>query len=462
MELWKLSALALGSAIRAGDVSAADAVRVALDRITAHNGMNNAFLTVCGGEATRQAERALGSGPLSGVPMAVKDNLCTKGVRTTCASQALAGYVPPYDATAVRWLAERGAILLGKLNMDEFAMGGVSATSFFGPARNPWDLNRSPGGSSGGAPAVAAEECWYALAADSGGSIRLSAAHCGVTGMKPSHGMVSRYGLMASAASLDQIGPIARDAADCAAVLDAIMGRDPRDAGSLEREGGSLLAGLDGDVRGLRLGIPGPAFGEGLDPAVARAVLSVAQVLQDRGAVVEWFTIEIFEHATPAYYLIASAEAGANLAKLEGVGQTAREEAFGEEVRRRVLMGSYLLADHETYYQKANEVRTLLTEEYQWAFHRFDLLLMPVTLTTAPLLGGEPPDAQALYRSGVYTVPANLAGLPALSLPCGFDALGLPIGAQLMGPALGDKRVLNAAYGYQQDTDWHTRRPEGA
>ena len=476
MRLHELTALELGAKIRDGEVTATQAVRGALERIETRDGAERAFITVCGDLAERQAVWAEGAGLLYGVPMALKDNICTKGVRTTCASRMLEDFIPPYDATVVRRLYDQGAVLLGKLNMDEFAMGSTSETSCFGAVKNPWDHGRSPGGSSGGsAAAVAAGECWYALGSDTGGSVRQPAAHCGVTGIKPTYGAVSRYGLVAYASSLDQIGPIARSAADCAAVLDAIMGRDPRDATSAERSGG-LLAGLTGDVRGLRLGIPGTYFSGRLQPAVGRAVLEAAEALRARGAGVEWFTLPLDEFLVPAYYIIASAEASSNLARFDGVRyglrepgdgtlaslyRATRDQGFGDEVKRRILMGTYVLSSdqYERYYQKAVQVKEQVAGHYRAAFEKFDLLLLPTASTTAPKLAGGLQDPLEMYRGDACTVGANLAGLPALSMPCGFDEAGLPIGAQLVGPPMGEGTVLAAAHAFQQDTDYHRRHP---
>ncbi len=484
MELTELTALELGAAIRRGEVSVPQAARAALEAVERQNGALNCFLTVTGERALARAE-ALQKGvktansPLYGVPMAWKDNICTKGVRTTCASRMLEDFTPPYDATAVERLEAAGALCLGKLNMDEFAMGSTSETSFFGPVRNPWDLERSPGGSSGGAAAaVSAGLGWYAVGSDTGGSIRQPAAHCGVTGIKPTYGTVSRYGLIAHASSLDQIGPLGRDAADCAAVLDLLQGRDRRDATSLDGDYGQLLSRLTGDVRGLRVGLPEQCFGDGLDDGVRRAVLAAAQVLKDRGAQLVELSFPVLEYAVPAYYIIASAEASSNLARYDGVkyGWRAREygglhelytqsrtQGFGPEVKRRILLGTFVLSSgyYDAYYQKALQARAVIRNAFDEAFGRCDLLLTPVAPSTAPRLGESLGEPLKMYLGDIYTVPANLAGLPALSMPCGFDSQGLPIGAQLIGPRFGEGRLLNAAHAFQLDTDWHRRAPEG-
>lgn len=417
-----------------------------------------------------------GSSPLVGVPMAYKDNICTKSLPTTCASKMLEHFAPPYDATVVERLTAAGAVSLGKLNMDEFAMGSTSETSHFGRVKNPWDLSRAPGGSSGGAAAaVAARQVWYAIGSDTGGSIRQPAAHCGVTGFKPSYGAVSRYGLIAYASSLDQLGPIARSAADCAAVLDLMTGRDPRDGTSIDLP---PVGALNGDLRGKHVGIPDQCFGDGLNGEVSRAVLAVAEVLKTRGATVERFSLPLLRYAVPTYYVLACAEASSNLSRFDGVKygyraegyadlnelyRKSRTEGFGVEVRRRILLGTFVLSSgyYDAYYVKALQAKALLKQALDGAFERYDLLLTPVAPTTAPKLGESLSDPLKMYLSDIYTVPANLAGLPAISIPCGFDGGGLPIGAQLMGPAMEDAAVLDAAHGYQLETDWHTIAPKG-
>ncbi len=473
MELYRMTALELGTVLRKGELSPADALAAARERIAACQKNNNAFITVLDPSPT-----SLGAGPLAGVPMALKDNICTKGVKTSCASKILGDFAPPYDATVAERLVAAGAVCLGKLNMDEFAMGSTSETSFYGPTRNPWALDRVPGGSSGGAAAaVAAGEVWYAIGSDTGGSIRQPAAYCGVTGMKPTYGTVSRYGLIAYASSLDQMGPIARSAADCAAVLDIIQGMDPRDGTSLEGSYGGFLSSLTGDVRGLKIGIPADCFGDGLDSEVRRAVLAVAEVLKSRGAAVEEFSLPIMEYVVPTYYIIASAEASSNLSRFDGVkyGWRAegykdladlyartRTEGFGAEVKRRIMLGTFVLSAgyYDAYYKKALQVKAVIKKAYDEAFQKYDMLLAPVSPTTAPKLGESLSDPLKMYLSDIYTVPLNLAGLPGISVPCGFDSKGLPIGAQLIGPALGDGVILNAAHAFQFETDFHRQIPE--
>ena len=482
MRLLDLTALQLGRAIRAGEASAEEAAQAALDAIAARQPEHNAYITVLADQALERARALAGrlpGSPLAGVPAGVKDNICTLGVKTSCASKILGDFAPPYDATVMEKFHAAGGIMLGKLNMDEFAMGSTTETSFYGPVRNPWDPDRVPGGSSGGAAAaVAAGECWYALGSDTGGSIRQPASYCGVTGMKPTYGTVSRYGLIAYASSLDQIGPLARSAEDCAAVLDMIQGRDERDGTSLDVPCGTLLQNLRADLTGMKIGIPVDCFGEGLDPEVREKVLAVAQVLKGRGAQVEECQLPVMEYVVPTYYIIACAEASSNLSRFDGVkyGWRAegyedltdlycktRTEGFGREVQRRILLGTFVLSTgyYDAYYKKALQVKAVIKGGFDAAFAKYDLLLTPVAPTTAPRLGESLSDPLQMYLSDIYTVSVNLAGLPALSMPCGFDAKGLPVGAQLIGAPLMEQKVLNAAHAFQQDTDYHTRRPGG-
>ena len=487
MELWDYTALELGGLIQKGEVSPTQAAKAALARMGAEQGKNNAFVTTLDEETVlkqaAEVERRLAAGealsPLAGVPMALKDNICTKGVKTTCASKILGDFTPPYDATAAEKLKAVGGVLLGKLNMDEFAMGSTSETSYAGPVKNPWDLTRAAGGSSGGAAAaVAAGEVWYAIGSDTGGSIRQPAAYCGVTGMKPTYGTVSRYGLIAYASSLDQMGPIARSAADCAAVLDVIQGKDPRDGTSLDAPAGGLLASLTGNLKGKKIGLPIDCFGEGLDPEVRAAVLAAAEVLKACGATVEEFALPVMEYVVPTYYIIAAAEASSNLSRFDGVKYGWRAESyetlgdlytmtrtqgFGTEVKRRILLGTFVLSSgyYDAYYKKALQVKAVIKKAFDEAFTKYDLLLTPVAPTTAPKLGESLSDPLKMYLSDIYTVSVNLAGLPALSMPCGFDGKGMPIGAQLIGPPLGDGMVLNGAHAFQQETDWHKKAPKG-
>lgn len=478
-QMMNWTALQLGRAIRAGEVSIPEVIQMALD--AAQQDRNNSFITL---NPEQTMARAIGlqervhetESPLYGVPMALKDNICTRGVRTTCASKILSDFIPPYSASVTDLLADAGAISIGKTNMDEFAMGSTSETSFCGPVRNPWNPSYSPGGSSGGsAAAVASGIVPFALGSDTGGSVRQPASHCGLTGMKPTYGTVSRHGLIAYASSLDQIGPLCRDAADCAAVLDAIRMYDRRDSTSLQRSYNSLLNGLNGDVRGLKIGLPVECLGEGLSEEVRRCILGAAEVLRARGALVEECSLPILPYAVPAYYIIACAEASSNLARHDGVKyglradnytdlndmyRKTRTEGFGSETKRRILLGTFALSAgyYDAYYKKALQAKEMIRSAFRTSFQTYDLLLTPVTPTAAPKLGDSTADPLQMYLSDVYTVAVNLAGLPALSMPCGFNALGLPIGAQLIAPHFREDIALNAAHSFQQDTDFHKRR----
>ena len=496
MELRELTALELGAAIKKGEVSMAEAAQAALDQISAQAGVLNSFITVTGQQALDRAAKLQAGArdaqnPLYGVPMAIKDNICTRGVKTSCASKILGDFEPLYDAAVVERLAGAGGGSLGKLNMDEFAMGSTSETSFYGPVKNPWDLERVPGGSSGGAAAaVAAGMGWYAIGSDTGGSIRQPASYCGVTGIKPTYGTVSRYGLIAYASSLDQIGPLCRDAADCAAVLDVLMGHDRRDATSLpgrysdwsgsgpRMDYGRLLEGLTGDIRGMKIGLPEDCFGDGLDGAVRTAVLAVSDVLEGRGAEIVPLPFPVLEYAVPTYYIIAAAEASSNLSRFDGVKygwradgyeglaglyRKTRTQGFGPEVKRRILLGTFVLSSgyYDAYYKKALQAKAVIKSAFDRVFRQCDMLLTPVAPTTAPRLGESLDDPLQMYLGDIYTVSVNLAGLPALSMPCGFDRRGLPIGAQLIGPHFGEGALLNTAHAFQLDTDYHRRTPKG-
>ena len=477
-EILNLTALQLGCAIRGGAVSIPEVTKAALE--AAQQDATNSFITLNPEQAMARAEGLQqriheAESPLYGVPTALKDNICTRSIRTTCASKILGDFLPPYSASVVELLANAGTVSIGKTNMDEFAMGSTGETSFYGPVTNPWDPTRTPGGSSSGsAAAVAAGIVPFAMGSDTGGSIRQPAAHCGLTGIKPTYGSVSRYGLIAYASSLDQIGPLCKDAADCAAVLDTIQMCDRHDGTSLPREYGTLLNSLTGDVRGLKIGIPVEYFGDGLSDDVRRTVLTAADTLHCRGAIVTEFSFSPYPYIVPAYYIIACAEASSNLARydgvkygfraeeyadLEGLYRRTRTEGFGSEGKRRILLGTFVLSAgyYDAYYKKAMQAKTMIREGFQSAFQRFDLLLTPVTPTTAPKRNSLT-DPLQMYLSDVYTAAVNLAGLPALSMPCGFDPEGLPIGVQLIAPHFGERTALNAAHAFQQETDFHTRR----
>lgn len=484
MNLTHLTALELGRAIAAGDVTIPQATQAALEEISQRDKSLNSCIMVLEEQAMERAEALQkglkpGLSPLYGVPLLLKDNLCTQGVKTICGSRLLEGYVPPYDATVVEKVQRAGGVCLGKGNLDEFAMGSTTEASYFGPSRNPWDENRVPGGSSGGCAAgVAAGFAWYALGSDTGGSIRQPAGYCGLTGLKPTYGTVSRYGLVAYASSLDQVGPLCRDAADCAAVLDILQGKDRRDSTTVDGNYGGLLASLSSDIRGLRVGLPVECFGEGLDPQVAQRVQEVAHVLKYRGATLTEVSIPELKQVIPAYYVLASAEASSNLARYDGVKygfraeeykkltqmyENTRSQGFGKEAKLRILLGTFVLSAgyYEAYYKKALAVKEQVKGGLERAFAACDALLTPVTPNTAPKLGESLADPMKMYLSDLYTVPANLAGLPALSMPCGVDGQGLPVGAQLMGPRFGEQVLLNTAHAYQQERDYHKRVPRG-
>ena len=484
MNLTHLTALELGRAIASGDVTIPQATKAALEEISQRDQRLSSCITVLEEQAMERAEvlqKGLkpGLSPLYGVPLLLKDNLCTQGIKTTCGSKLLEGYMPPYNATVVEKVQNAGGVCLGKGNLDEFAMGSTTETSYFGPTRNPWDENRVPGGSSGGCAAgVAAGFAWYALGSDTGGSIRQPAGYCGLTGLKPTYGTVSRYGLVAYASSLDQVGPLCRDAADCAAVLDLIQGKDRRDSTTVDGNYGGRLASLTADIRGLRVGLPVECFGEGLDPQVAQRVQEVAQVLKHRGAILTEVSIPELKQVIPAYYVLASAEASSNLARYDGVKygfraeeyktltqmyENTRSQGFGKEAKLRMLLGTFVLSAgyYEAYYKKALAVKYQVSQGLERAFATCDVLLTPVTPNTAPKLGESFADPMKMYLSDLYTVPANLAGLPALSMPCGVDGQGLPVGAQLMGPKFGEQVLLSVAHAYQQETDYHKRVPRG-
>lgn len=475
-DLLSLSALELARALKQGEVSATEAVQASVEAASAWDGQVNAFITRTGERAMEQARVYDGTGgPLAGVPYALKDNICTRGIATTCASRMLESFVPPYSAHAALCLEQAGGILAGKTNMDEFAMGSTSETSYFGPVRNPWRLTHTPGGSSGGsAAAVASGQVWYALGSDTGGSVRQPAACCGLTGLKPTYGTVSRYGLVAYASSFDQIGPICRTAEDCAAVLDLIRGHDGRDSTSLERKYPGLLQGLSPDIRGLRVGLPEECL-DGAGEDVRRAVLGVAQGLKDRGAEVEYCRLPQLEQALAAYYVMACAQASSNLARYDGVryglgadgGRSveermtdSRSRGFGREVKRRILLGTFVLSAgyYDRYYKKALAARDQLRAAFADLFEHYDLLLTSVMPDMPSRLGESLDDPAAMYQRDIYMVCANLAGLPALSMPCGMVD-GLPVGAQLIAPAFGEGRLLNAAHAWQMDTQWHRLRP---
>jgi aspartyl-tRNA(Asn)/glutamyl-tRNA(Gln) amidotransferase subunit A len=470
-----------GRLLRSREVSSVELTQAALRRIDEVDQYFSAFITVTADVALMLAEaadRMMRQGTdtaLTGVPMAAKDILSTRGITTTCGSRVLEHYVPQYSATATRRLEEAGAVLLGKTNMDEFAMGSSNENSAFGPVRNPWDPERVPGGSSGGsAVAVAAGEAVYALGTDTGGSIRQPAALSGVVGFKPTYGRVSRYGLVAFASSLDQIGPLTRTVWDSAAVLEVMAGLDPLDSTSLDAPVPSYTSALGGDLRGRRLGVPREYFSEGMEQGVEQAIRTALAALGDLGAEIQEISLPHTQYALSTYYVISPAEAMANLARYDGVryglsvegedawdlfGRT-RESGFGPEVKRRILLGTYVLSAgyYDAYYRKALQVRTLVRQDFERAFEGVDLIVAPTSPTTAFRLGERTDNPLHMYLSDVYTVPINMAGLPAISVPAGFSE-GLPVGLQFIGPALQESAILQAAHAFEQATQHHCRRP---
>ena len=408
------------------------------------------------------------TGPLAGVPVAIKDNMCTEGMLTTCSSKILGNFVPTFSSEAVLNLQKAGAVILGKTNMDEFAMGSTTETSAFGVTKNPRNPEHVPGGSSGGsAAAVAAQECFYALGSDTGGSIRQPASYCGVVGLKPTYGTVSRYGLIAYGSSLDQIGPLCKDVTDCATIMEIIATHDPKDSTSVQRDDTDFTGALVDDVKGMKIGIPRDYFGEGLDPEVKEAVLAAAKVLEAKGAIVEEFDLSLVEYAIPTYYTIAAAEASSNLERFDGIKygyrteeyeglhnmyKKSRSEGFGPEVKRRIMLGSFVLSSgyYDAYYLKALRVKALIKKAFDEAFAKYDVILGPVAPTTAPKLGASLSDPIKMYLSDIYTISVNLAGLPGLSIPCGMDSKGLPIGLQMIGDCFNEKKLIRAAFAYEQ------------
>jgi aspartyl-tRNA(Asn)/glutamyl-tRNA(Gln) amidotransferase subunit A len=471
--------------LKRGEVSARELTDSHLARIAAVDPTLHAFLEVTAARAQADADRidaARSAGaalpPLAGVPLAIKDNLCTRGIRTTCSSRMLENFVPPYESTVTERLWSAGAVLLGKTNLDEFAMGSSTETSAFGPSRNPWDPERVPGGSSGGsAAAVAAGECVAALGSDTGGSIRQPASFCGVVGLKPTYGRVSRWGLVAFASSLDQVGPFTTTVADAAELLQVIAGADARDSTCLTVPVPDYVAGLEGPLKGLRVGLIRQCFQEqGLDPQVKASVLAAADQLQSLGCELIEIDCPRFDDGIATYYVIAPSEASANLARYDGVKygyrsegaaslaeMTARSraEGFGDEVKRRILIGTYALSAGyvDAYYRKAQQVRTLIRNDFQRAFAQVDVLLSPTSPTTAFRFGAHADDPLAMYLADLLTIPANLAGLPAISLPCGFDAAGLPIGLQLIAGVLEEEKLLRVAHQYEQAARVMEQRP---
>ncbi len=468
--------------LASGGASSVELTQAVLERIDAVDDRVSAFVTVTRELALEQARAADAriasgdAGPLTGAPMQLKDNMCTLGVRTTCSSRMLEDFVPSYDAAAARRLYDQGAVLVGKGNLDEFAMGSSTENSAFFPTRNPWDTDRVPGGSSGGpAAAVAADECMFALGSDTGGSIRQPAALCGVVGLKPTYGLVSRYGLIAFASSLDQIGPITKDVTDAAIVLNAIAGYDPRDSTSINRSPPDYTLALKGGVRGLRVGVPKEYFVDGMEPGVEKAVRDAIGTLEELGAVVTDISLPMSPYAMAVYYILAPSEASANLARYDGVKygfsaqdassmwdalEKTRQHGFGPEVKRRIMLGAYALSAgyYDAYYLKAQRVRTLIRRELDAAFEKIDVIAAPTSPSVAFRQGAKMDDPVQMYLNDVFTQPANIAGIPAISIPGGMSE-GLPVGLQLMAPHLGEPTLLRAAHAYEQATQWRAMRP---
>lgn len=474
MDLGKLTALQLAEKIKQHQISVLDGVKYVFDQIEAKEDKVHAYLDTYKKEAYARAkevqkgiEDGTYTGPLAGVPIAIKDNICIKGKTTTCASKILENFVPQYNAEVIDRLEKAGLVIIGKTNMDEFAMGSTTETSAYGVTRNPWDLEHVPGGSSGGScAAVAASECYYALGSDTGGSIRQPSSFCGVVGLKPTYGTVSRYGLIAYGSSLDQIGPVAKDVSDCAAILETIASHDPKDSTSMDRDDCDFTEALVDDVKGLRIGIPRDYMGEGLDPEVNDAVMKAAKVLEEKGAIVEAFDLRLVKYAIPAYYTIADAEASSNLERFDGVKygyrtkdydglhnmyKKTRSEGFGPEVKRRIMLGSFVLSSgyYDAYYLKALRTKALIKKEFDRAFRNYDIILGPAAPTTAPELGKSLSDPMKMYLGDIYTISVNLAGLPGMSVPVGKDSKGLPIGMQLIGNVFEEKTLIRAAYTYE-------------
>ncbi len=477
-----MTAVELGKKIQNKEISVVEATTAYLDSMEAKEKDINAFVTINREGALARAKEVQKlmdegklTGPLAGVPVAIKDNMCIDGMLTTCSSKILNNFKPTFTATAVEKLEEAGAVIVGKTNMDEFAMGSTTETSYYGETKNPWDLSRVPGGSSGGsAAAVAAEEIPYALGSDTGGSIRQPAGFCGVTGIKPTYGRVSRYGLIAYGSSLDQIGPLAKDVTDCATILEIICGKDDKDSTSVKEAGDDFTNALVDDVKGMKIGIPKDYFGDGLDAEVKDAVLAAAKALEEKGAIVEEFDLSLVEYAIPAYYIIASAEASSNLERFDGVKygyrtqeytdlhnmyKKTRSEGFGPEVKRRIMLGSFVLSSgyFDAYYMKALRTKALIKQAFDKAFEKYDVILGPVAPTTALKMGESLSDPIKMYLGDIYTVSVNLAGLPGISLPCGYDSKGLPIGLQLLGKHFDEKSIIRAAFAFEQTKEY--KRP---
>ncbi len=484
MELYELTIHELHEKLKKREVSSVEATQACLDRIEAVEGKVHSFITVTPEEALKgaaEADQRIASGEtdiLTGIPIALKDIYLTKGILTTCGSRILANFIPPYDATSWLKLKERGAVLLGKLNQDEFAMGSSTESSHFGPTRNPWDLERIPGGSSGGsAAAIAARQAIATLGTDTGGSIRQPASHCGCVGLKPTYGRVSRYGVIAYASSLDQVGPVTRDVTDCAIMLGAVAGYDPADSTSVNLPVPDYTKALVNDVKGMKIGLPKECFIAGLDPDVQKAMEEAIATYKGLGAQFVEISLPTLDYAVAAYYLIATAEASSNLARYDGVRfghrsekaqslidmfAKSRDEGFGLEVKRRIMLGTYALSSgyYDAYYLKAQKVRSLIMHDFIKALEYVDVILTPVAPTPAFKIGEKVNDPLQMYLSDIFTIPVNLAGTCGMSVPAGFSSDGLPIGLQLIGRPFGEETIIRAGYTFEQATDWHKRKAD--
>ncbi|MBR6484227.1 MAG: Asp-tRNA(Asn)/Glu-tRNA(Gln) amidotransferase subunit GatA [Clostridiales bacterium] len=478
----KLSALEAGEKIRSGELTSVEITKAFLEKINSENSKYNCFITVADDaiaqaeEADRKIKEGTLTGKLAGVPIAIKDNICTKGVKTTCGSKMLENFIPPYDATVIRKIKDEGMVIIGKTNMDEFAMGSTTETSFFGPTLNPWGDNRVPGGSSGGsAAAVACDHALISLGSDTGGSIRQPASFCGVTGLKPTYGTVSRYGLVAFASSLDQIGPIGRDVVDVAYMFNLICGLDEKDQTSTKTDLIDLEKVKNFDVKGLKIGLPEQYFGEGIDKDVRDKVIEAVKLLEEKGAEVKTFPMPIMDYAIPTYYIIACAEACSNLSRYDGIKYgycpegvddlmelyiRSRSEGFGMEVKRRIMLGNFVLSSgyYDAYYNKALRAKALIKDAFDKAFERYDVVIGPVAPTTALKAGESLSDPLKMYLGDICTVLINIVGLPAISIPCGTDSQGLPVGMQIIGKHYSEELLCSVAAAYQKETDHHTRR----
>lgn len=483
MQISEYTAVELSKAIKEKKVTVKEAVEACLKVIKEKEPTLNCFVTVDEEGALKEADEIQKkidsgelNGPLAGVPVAIKDNMCTEGLLTTCSSKILYNFVPTFSSEAVINLKKAGAIIIGKTNMDEFAMGSTCETSYYGPTKNPRNPEHVPGGSSGGsAAAVAAGEVPYSLGSDTGGSIRQPASFCGVVGMKPTYGRVSRYGLIAYGSSLDQIGPLCMDVTDCATIMEAICSHDIKDSTSVERDDNDFTKALVNDVKGMRIGIPRDYFSDGLNAEVKDAIMKAVDVLKSKGAIVEEFDLSLVEYAIPTYYTIAAAEASSNLERFDGIKygyrteeynglhnmyKKSRSEGFGPEVKRRIMLGSFVLSSgyYDAYYLKALKVKALIKKAFDDAFAKYDIIVAPAAPTTAPMIGKSLSDPIAMYLSDIYTISANLAGIPGMSIPCGTDSKGLPIGLQLLGDCFNEHKLIQAAYTYECETGVYTKQ----